>query len=74
MGAWIETAKAARAQLQAVVAPYVGAWIETLMSADLANQQPVSHPTWVRGLKPASIKQLFIDAESHPTWVRGLKL
>ena len=32
------------------VAPYVGAWIETLMSADLANQQP-SHPTWVRGLK-----------------------
>ena len=32
------------------VAPYVGAWIETL-SVKLAVSQSPSHPTWVRGLK-----------------------
>ena len=34
----------------AVVAPYVGAWIETenVLVIPIAEQ---SHPTWVRGLK-----------------------
>ena len=33
-----------------LVAPYVGAWIETeLRVRDL--MRPASHPTWVRGLK-----------------------
>ena len=50
MGAWIET-KAARAQLQAVrVAPYVGAWIETIL-IQIFMIVSLSHPTWVRGLK-----------------------
>ena len=55
-----------------IVAPYVGAWIET---RETENQEDTSksHPTWVRGLK----RKLTADAEgnetSHPTWVRGLK-
>ena len=32
------------------VAPYVGAWIETL-SAVMSCKVPLSHPMWVRGLK-----------------------
>ena len=32
------------------VAPYVGAWIETFISAIVASMF-LSHPTWVRGLK-----------------------
>ena len=55
------------------VAPYVGAWIETISeSTDLHVCR--SHPMWVRGLK------LIIDGNtsqpimSHPMWVRGLKL
>ena len=32
-----------------------------------------SHPTWVRGLKPAACNRLLIETGSHPTWVRGLK-
>ena len=34
------------------VAPYVGAWIETYLSGKGALLGG-SHPTWVRGLKPA---------------------
>ena len=33
-----------------LVAPYVGAWIETCSSYDRVKQK-VSHPMWVRGLK-----------------------
>ena len=33
-----------------VVAPYVGAWIETSLSL-ISTKSPMSHPTWVRGLK-----------------------
>ena len=33
----------------------------------------MSHPTWVRGLKPATIRDANANPESHPTWVRGLK-
>ena len=34
------------------VAPYVGAWIETLLGTHMYVYAP-SHPMWVRGLKPA---------------------
>ena len=37
-------------RLQEMVAPYVGAWIETLVLNPL-HQRPWSHPMWVRGLK-----------------------
>ena len=33
-----------------IVAPYVGAWIETWAQSNLADSQK-SHPMWVRGLK-----------------------
>ena len=33
-----------------IVAPYVGAWIETLLLRNGRNKE-MSHPTWVRGLK-----------------------
>ena len=32
-----------------------------------------SHPTWVRGLKPAMYHRVGRYHKSHPTWVRGLK-
>ena len=32
------------------VAPYVGAWIETIYN-NTAQSDKLSHPTWVRGLK-----------------------
>ncbi len=33
----------------------------------------MSHPTWVRGLKLASLSNQICHVWSHPTWVRGLK-
>ena len=33
----------------------------------------MSHPTWVRGLKPLCDTKYTKFGESHPTWVRGLK-
>ena len=33
-----------------MVAPYVGAWIETFIAAKNKTRN-MSHPTWVRGLK-----------------------
>ena len=33
----------------------------------------MSHPTWVRGLKPGGIGSTLAKVRSHPTWVRGLK-
>ena len=55
-----------------MVAPYVGAWIETLNFLDL-DLSRASHPTWVRGLKLLLHLISCIDFLSHPTWVRGLK-
>ena len=34
----------------------------------------MSHPTWVRGLKPCTGHREDSKDGSHPTWVRGLKL
>ena len=55
------------------VAPYVGAWIETLKNKKY-NEFYQSHPTWVRGLKLTLIVLTLQSLLSHPTWVRGLKL
>ena len=51
VGAWIETRSFGLSSQRAAVAPYVGAWIET---AGRLRYWPalLSHPTWVRGLKP----------------------
>ena len=54
------------------VAPYVGAWIETIIGVVVFNSYK-SHPTWVRGLKQKENLKPQHRNESHPTWVRGLK-
>ena len=56
-----------------VVAPHVGAWIETRHSI-LVSIQCASHPMWVRGLKPLLACSTSLEVVSHPMWVRGLKL
>ena len=38
-------------QLGTLVAPRVGAWIETKAATDINADVVVSHPVWVRGLK-----------------------
>ena len=58
---------------QDIVAPYVGAWIETLYNIS-SDGSLMSHPTWVRGLKLKNLASQIIFMPSHPTWVRGLKL
>ena len=55
-----------------LVAPYVGAWIETYNGIDLPFQH-LSHPMWVRGLKRLRVLLLAMTLKSHPMWVRGLK-
>ena len=55
------------------VAPYVGAWIETILLL-LLFVLLLSHPTWVRGLKLLHCSRQHKRTGSHPTWVRGLKL
>ena len=55
-----------------VVAPRVGAWIETRVTSELVKFSG-SHPVWVRGLKLEHQVPSLADTLSHPVWVRGLK-
>ena len=50
VGAWIETTRAKHLRSVLMVAPLVGAWIETDCYY-VSNDDFVSHPSWVRGLK-----------------------
>ena len=59
MGAWIETSNGGTATSQSMVAPYVGAWIETKKIDRMIKRAGKSHPTWVRGLKP------FIEGSAY---------
>ena len=74
MGAWIETKPYKSGVNLFAVAPYVGAWIETIHFGKISNMSCKSHPTWVRGLKLFLLTYTRPDSMSHPTWVRGLKL
>ena len=51
MGAWIETPEYGFFPTSTYVAPHVGAWIETSVIRQYRDAG-VSHPMWVRGLKP----------------------
>ena len=73
MGAWIETSRCQGRTNPALVAPRVGAWIETNIKAK-AEYVNESHPVWVRGLKLIGKQRKDTKARSHPVWVRGLKL
>ena len=72
MGAWIETELTDEEQREFIVAPCVGAWIETCTGLRALCGRP-SHPAWVRGLKLNLFALLFQKKPSHPAWVRGLK-
>ena len=56
-----------------LVAPRVGAWIETIISKG-GFRSELSHPVWVRGLKLPLVTHDNSIYRSHPVWVRGLKL
>ena len=56
-----------------MVAPYVGAWIETIYVSKYVTKD-MSHPMWVRGLKHFGNGISILYKQSHPMWVRGLKL
>ena len=68
----LKLAIAASPNASKIVAPYVGAWIETFERPAILNAQ-MSHPMWVRGLKPVVYNRLNFEEKSHPMWVRGLK-
>ena len=56
-----------------LVAPLVGAWIETYLPKVTIRKSDMSHPSWVRGLKLSKVSWVYPDLQSHPSWVRGLK-
>ena len=51
MGAWIETEQRHLPRHRTVVAPHMGAWIETSEAGRTNASEGRSHPIWVRGLK-----------------------
>ncbi len=56
-----------------VVAPRVGAWIETI-SVSISAPRGESRPAWARGLKRFCRDCQVKTASSRPAWARGLKL
>ena len=73
MGAWIETIFVGADKIGDLVAPLVGAWIETDLIEN-STRHTSSHPSWVRGLKRKENDEAIAKQMSHPSWVRGLKL
>ena len=65
MGAWIETIADTGPQSTEYVAPFMGAWIET-MRAISGVGAPKSHPSWVRGLKLQNEKNIVQDSVVAP--------
>ena len=55
------------------VAPYVGAWIETLTKRWYSSSSSVA-PYVGAWIETETIHELITETTSHPTWVRGLKL
>ena len=51
MGAWIETIDIQPLPNRPTVAPFMGAWIETVRNV-VQNEKSRSLPSWERGLKP----------------------
>ncbi len=55
-----------------IVAPYVGAWIETSFSIYAKSLQMVA-PYVGAWIETTVMSLVDVSVESHPTWVRGLK-
>ena len=72
VGVWIETIVIFDFCVGSKVTPFVGVWIET-KGTETAQNNTVSHPSWVCGLKLISSYHRIGITESHPSWVCGLK-
>ena len=55
------------------VAPFVGAWIETMKVIMTKQKKNTSLPSWERGLKHRRLQSRLRRAWSLPSWERGLK-
>ena len=85
MGAWIETYTDESEGIGALVAPCVGAWIETNRYVQQASDVK-SHPVWVRGLKllcralhvfhhyVAPCVGAWIETQRVSTWPEALRV
>ena len=76
MGAWIETLISLVLNTAYIVAPYVGAWIET-STQRRSHFRKKSHPMWVRGLKHYNLCDQHIAPEVAPyvgAWIETKKL
>ena len=74
MGAWIETFVFISYLSYCLVAPYVGAWIETDTALSTEVIFP-SHPTWVRGLKLLSLQVQRVQLQVAPyvgAWIETI--
>ena len=73
MGAWIETGRIQRKVPVTIVAPHVGAWIETV-SVTSAQHIEASRPTWARGLKHESgkVRKVQSVAPHVGAWIETL--
>ena len=76
---WVRGLKPAKVQAQDMlksVAPYVGAWIETVSSVSSVSVS-LSHPMWVRGLKLllylSSVSLLYV-APYVGAWIETLSV
>ena len=58
---------------QILVAPLVGARIETTQAGVKISALSLSHPSWVRELKLPLLHHQQMAVLSHPSWVRELK-
>src|SRR3989338_3261856 len=59
--------------METLVAPRVGAWIETVNYNEKLMSYK-SRPAWARGLKPTTTTDGTGGVGSRPAWARGLKL
>ena len=60
----------------ALVAPYVGAWIETSTNLNIYELEQ-SHPMWVRGLKLITLDDRYVMLHVAPyvgAWIETLFL
>jgi hypothetical protein len=60
MGAWIETNSPALLAFICLVAPHMGAWIETYQQKEMQTATQ-SRPTWARGLKRQHIYRKLLS-------------
>ena len=76
MGAWIETLPAIGIHSHLLVAPHVGAWIETYQLAPAVYNQ-ASLPKWERGLKHRIVVQVANKGQVAPhvgAWIETLMI